>query len=231
VPAFDSAQRGGFNGLQFPVKSVSIKGRYRHAEHEYLRVPGAVIEKLERAIYNIEITAAFDTNIKGYGRLWPDGVQALRKMYESGLTGPLVIPTIGTIPAFQPEWDHYLGTLYPSDTNLQRMQNRRLLEGLAAEGDVHELPRKVDHWLYFADEEGRMACRDTLTAIGFELEEETVAEDEGSQLPFALVVSRVDSVDKQSINGVTLELVRLAGECRGDYDGWGCEATREAADS
>jgi len=133
--------------------------------------------------------------------------------------------------AFQPEWDHYLGTLYPSDTNLQRMQNRRLLEGLAAEGDVHELPRKVDHWLYFADAEGRAACRDTLTAIGFEVEEQTVAEGEGDQLPFALVVSRLDSVDKQSINGVTLELVRLAGEYRGDYDGWGCEATRESADS
>jgi regulator of RNase E activity RraB len=125
--------------------------------------------------------------------------------------------------AFQPEWDHYLGTLYPSDTNLQRMQNRRLLEGLAAEGDVHELPRKVDHWLYFADEEGRTACRDTLVEIGFAVEEETIGE--GDQLPFSLVVSRVDSIDKQSINGLTLELVRLAGEHRGDYDGWGSPVT------
>ena len=130
---------------------------------------------------------------------------------------------------FQPEWDHYLGTLYPSATNLQRMQNRRLLEGLAAEGDVHELPRKVDHWLYFADAEGRAACRDTLTAIGFTVEEEAEA-DEG-QLPFSLVVSRVDSIDKPSINGVTLELVRLAGEYRGDYDGWGCEATRDGGEA
>ena len=44
-------------------------------------------------------------------------------------------------------------------------------------------------------------------------------------LPYALVVSRVDSVDTHSINGITLELARLAGEHRGDYDGWGCEAT------
>jgi regulator of RNase E activity RraB len=128
--------------------------------------------------------------------------------------------------AFQPEWDYYLGTLYPSNTNLQRMQNRRLLASLAAEGDVHELPRKVDHWLYFADEDGRAACRDTLAAIGFAVEEETVADDEDGQLPFALVVSRVDSIDKQSINGVTLELVRLAGEHRGDYEGWGSPVTR-----
>ena len=132
--------------------------------------------------------------------------------------------------AFQPEWDHYLGTLYPSDTNLQRMQNRRLLDGLAAEGDLHELPRKVDHWLYFADEEGRAACRDTLCEIGFTVEEESLAEFE-AQLPYSLVVSRVDSVDRQSINGVTLELVRLAGEYRGDYDGWGCEATTSDIES
>jgi len=127
--------------------------------------------------------------------------------------------------AFQPEWDIYLGTLYPSDTNLQRMQNRRLLEELANDGDVHEMPRKVDHWLYFADEEGRTACKDTLTQIGFAVEAESVAEDE-AQLPFSLVMSRVDSIDKPSINGITLELVRLAGEHRGDYDGWGCEVTR-----
>ena len=127
--------------------------------------------------------------------------------------------------SFQPGWDYYLGTLYPSDTNLQRMQNRRLLEQLAGAGDVHELPRKVDHWLYFADAEGRNACRDTLMEIGFALEEEGTTGDEDGKLPFSLVMSRVDSVDKPTINGITLELVRLAGEHRGDYDGWGCEAT------
>lgn len=104
MPAFDSLQRCGFDGLQFPIKSVSIKARYRHHEHEYLRVPGAIIEKLERALYDIEIEACFDTNIRGYGTLWPNGVNALRKKFEEGLTGPLVIPTVGTLPAFQPEW-------------------------------------------------------------------------------------------------------------------------------
>ena len=71
-------------------------------------------------------------------------------------------------------------------------------------------------------------CRDTLVAIGFAIEEEGVSDGDDDQLPFSLLVSRVDSIDKQSINGITLELVRLAGEHRGDYDGWGCEATREA---
>jgi regulator of RNase E activity RraB len=130
--------------------------------------------------------------------------------------------------AFQPGWEHYLQLLYPSATNLQRMRNRRLLEELAMQGDVHELARKVEHWLYFADEAGRVSCRDTLTAIGFEVENEAVAEEEGEHLPFSLVVSRVDSVDTHSINGITLELARLAGEHRGDYDGWGCEPAKES---
>jgi hypothetical protein len=108
MPAFDSIQRASFNGIQFPCKALSIKGKYRHAEHEYLRVPGAVIEKFERAVYMIEMTAPFDTNIKGYGNLWPNGVAAMRKLFETGTTAALVIPTVGTIPAFQPEWDQNL---------------------------------------------------------------------------------------------------------------------------
>jgi len=130
--------------------------------------------------------------------------------------------------AFQPGWDHYLDLLYPSDTNLERMRNRRLLEALEADGDVHETPRKVDHFLYFADEEGRTSCRDTLAEIGFAIEEEGVAEEEDAALPYSLVVSRVDSIDMRTINGITLELARFAGEHRGDYDGWGCEVVTEA---
>jgi hypothetical protein len=105
MPVFDQLQRASFDGLDFPVKSVSIKGRYRHEEHEYLRVPGAVIEKLERGLYSIEMQACFDTNVRGYGRLWPDVLAAIRSKYETGITSALVIPTIGTIPAMQPEWD------------------------------------------------------------------------------------------------------------------------------
>ena len=85
---------------------------------------------------------------------------------------------------FQPEWEQYL-TLYPSETNLERMQNRRLLEALAKQGDAHEVPRKVDHWLHFGDEASRTACRETLLAIDFALEDEGMSEEEGEDMPFA----------------------------------------------
>ena len=57
-------------------------------------------------------------------------------------------------------------------------------------------------------------------AIDFAVEDEGMSEEEGEDLPFALVVSRVDSVDSHTINGITLELARLAGEYCARYDGW-----------
>jgi hypothetical protein len=129
---------------------------------------------------------------------------------------------------FDSEWEQYLGLLYPSDSNLQRMFNRRVLESLAENGDVHEVPRKVDHWLEFQTQEARTACRDTLIAIEFALEEEFEAEEADDPYPHSLVVSRVDSVDSHTINGITLELARLAGEHGGRYDGWECPVTAES---
>jgi hypothetical protein len=133
--------------------------------------------------------------------------------------------TYETGSTFQPEWEQYL-MLYPSETNLERMQNRRVLEALAEEGDAHEVPRKVDHWLYFGDEASRAACRETLVAIDFAVEDEGMVEENAGDLPYVLVVSRVDSVDTHTINGITLELQRLAGEYCARYDGWECEVTR-----
>jgi hypothetical protein len=127
---------------------------------------------------------------------------------------------------FQPDWDQYR-MLFPSETNLERMQNRRVLESLAEQGDDHEVPRKVEHWLHFADPDTRTACRDTLTAIEFAVEDESLLEEEGQDLPYQLVVSRVDSVDSHTINGITLELARLARESGGLYAGWECAVTRD----
>lgn len=121
---------------------------------------------------------------------------------------------------FQPDWEHYLELLYPSDSNLQRMFNRRVLESLAANGDVHDIPRRVEHWLEFPSAEARAACRGTLEAIDYVFEDEFLAEEPEEALPHTLVVSRVDAVDSHTINGITLDLARLAAEHAGRYGGW-----------
>ena len=129
---------------------------------------------------------------------------------------------------FQPEWDQYL-MLFPSDTNLERMQNRRMLENLAQQGDVHELPRKVEHWLYFADESTRSACREALITLGFAIEDESRIGGRGRRpaLPARGLAGR--QVDSHTINGITIELARLTREHEGVYDGWDCMAMRDEA--
>ncbi len=136
-----------------------------------------------------------------------------------------------TRSVYQPEWDTYLELLYPSASNLQRMSNRRTLEELAERGDVHETPRKVDHWLDFPDEAARAACRDTLLAIEFALEGEYASDEADAKLPYSLVMSRVDSIDSHTINGITLELARLAEEHGGRYQGWESPVASAAADA
>jgi len=64
------------------------------------------------------------------------------------------------------------------------------------------------------------------TGGDFVLEDEGMSEEEGEDMPFALVVSRVDSLYTHTINGITLELARLAGEHGGRYDGWECPVTQ-----
>ena len=129
---------------------------------------------------------------------------------------------------FQPDWDQYL-MLFPSASNLERMHNRRVLQELAQQGDVHALPRKVEHWMHFADESTRAACRDALTAIDFAVEVESVSDEEAEDLRYLLVVSRTDSIDSHTINGITIELARLAREHEGTYEGWDCAVTRGEA--
>lgn len=105
MPVFDQLERASFDGVAFPIKSVHIKCQARLHQHEYLRVPGAVIEKLERGPYTIEMEAVFDANIKTYGPLFPELIRVLQESFENQVTAPLVIPTLGTIPAILTEWD------------------------------------------------------------------------------------------------------------------------------
>jgi hypothetical protein len=107
MPAFDKLEKAAFGPIQFPVKSVRFRSSYAHFIHVYLRVNGGVVEKLQRGLYICEMDAVFDTNIKGYGSLYPDSLKKLRQMYDRGDTMDLVIPTIGTMPAMITEWDQF----------------------------------------------------------------------------------------------------------------------------
>ncbi len=57
-----------------------------------------------------------------------------------------------------PEWKHYLGLLYPTPRDWQRINNRHVIEQLQKHGDSLEKKRAVFHWAYFSDEVSRESC-------------------------------------------------------------------------
>ncbi len=102
---FASLPNAGFLGLEFPVESMRIKGGLRDHVHEYPHSPGGAPEKLGRKLYEIEVVSNFQTTFRAWPGLWPDRLADLRKAFEEEKTGPLVLPTIGTIQAYCFEWD------------------------------------------------------------------------------------------------------------------------------
>lgn len=116
-----------------------------------------------------------------------------------------------------PQWKHYFEVLYPSEDDLQRMSNRKVIKNLTDAGDDLSKPRAVDHWIYFKSSEGRSAFIKMIGSEGFQ----TISEQRhDGEYPFSLHIRRVDNVDQSSIDAVVLMLCAMAKKMDGDYDGW-----------
>ncbi len=103
--AFDNLQRAKFDGIEFPVRNITVVGGLRDHVHEYPHSPGGAPEKLGRKLYEISYEAPFLNTFKAYPNLWPQSLVYLRQSFESGVTADLVIPTIGTISAYCFSWE------------------------------------------------------------------------------------------------------------------------------
>lgn len=101
---FAQLQRASFLGIDFAVSRMSVKGSQRHHVHEFRHQAGGQPEKLGRKLYQFEFDAVFSSVTPLYPNAWPGDLFALRTIFEGGLTGDLVVPTIGTIQAFCTDW-------------------------------------------------------------------------------------------------------------------------------
>jgi hypothetical protein len=119
-----------------------------------------------------------------------------------------------------PEWQQYLNGLYPSERDWQRIKNLHVIEQLKRHGDPLSKSRLVSHWLYFPSVAARSAFKTDVIAKGFTVlsDQKSARSDRGEV--FGIVLERVDFVDWDSINAVTLELMTLAAMRGGEYDGW-----------
>lgn len=114
---------------------------------------------------------------------------------------------------------HYLNVLYPTQVELQRIYNRRMIMHLRNAGDVLNAPRKVSHFIFFKTEKDRKSFALTVQDNRFTIEhfnDEKAVKDR----PYSLEISRADRVDEDNIEEVSLYLWELALKYGAKYDGW-----------
>lgn len=116
-------------------------------------------------------------------------------------------------------YSNYFNVLYPTGKQLQSIKNRRVVDDLKKKGDVLTAPRKINHFIFFKTEKDRKEYAFAAQDNGF------TVENAGKEIgvkdrPFTLQLSRIDKVDYNTIDKVTLYLWELALKYSAQYDGW-----------
>jgi uncharacterized protein (TIGR01619 family) len=124
------------------------------------------------------------------------------------------------------DWNFYISTLYPSDEEMQVLQNCRVLDNLREHGDTLEQARAVDHCIYFGDAQKRYEFIQAVLPFGYKAD--CLSDEQWKPRPHRAVVTRVDRVTQPEIDEAVLQLFRLAKHYDGEYDGWGTTVVRPA---
>lgn len=155
----------------------------------------------------------YTQNAKTLAKTCEEALQAFQG-YESGYN-----------IAEDPEWEDYFDFLYPDEFSYQTMQNRKVLMQLEKNGDKMEVPREIDHFIYFKEAAQQQAFAKEAEAKGFKVRfnDDEFVEDrkaEGKEYPYMVEATREDS--PLAIDDIVWDLLELASPFEGNYDGWGC---------
>lgn len=112
-------------------------------------------------------------------------------------------------------WRYYHELLVPDAERRRWMDDRRMVQILAEQGDVLCMPRRVDHRATFATEAARDGFLVTARAAGFE------PGDAAPDAPAnAAYLHRNDAIELDHIHDVVMTLVDAALLHGGRYEGW-----------
>lgn len=120
-------------------------------------------------------------------------------------------------------WNFFLKGLYPNIYEKQMIYNREILSACQQHDDQVEVPRPIEHWLYFDTEQDMLSAIEKATALGFAvIDSEKVEAEEDEEdledLGYRLILSKENTpVD---IDGDTWDLIDIALDTHGGYDGW-----------
>ena len=211
--------------LQFYIKMQNPRPDGLSSNEEY-----PILCDIEDAIgEKAEATGAVSAGVvksEGFLELWfyTQNAEALAKTCEEALQAFEGYQS-GYNIAEDPEWEDYFGFLYPDEFSYQTMQNRKVLMQLEKNGDKMEVPREIDHFIYFKEAAQQQAFAKEVEAKGFKVRfnDDEFVEDrkaEGKEYPYMVEATREDS--PLAINDIVWDLLELASPFEGNYDGWGC---------
>ena len=121
------------------------------------------------------------------------------------------------------QWNFFLKGLYPNIYEKQTIYNREILYACQENEDQVEVPRPIEHWLYFDTEQDMLSAIEKAAALGFTVySSEKVVPEEGKEvqedLGYCLILSKENTpID---IDGDTWDLIDIALDTHGNYDGW-----------
>lgn len=179
-------------------------------------IEDAIVDKLKSSF-----------NLIYCGRITSDGDRDLYfYVDDTALCGKLIYEQMRQFPKYTFEygtksdksWKVYFDVLYPTPEQYQRITNRRVVDNLEKYGDKLIKEREVSHWLYFKSANNREKFLSNIKEEGFKIINKDL--DKSLELPFRLVIKRVDKVDLDSVNDYAIHLWKLAKEVGGEYDGW-----------
>ena len=211
--------------LQFYIKMQNPRPDGLSSNEEY-----PILCDIEDAIgEKAEATGAVSAGVvksEGFLELWfyTQNAKTLAKTCEEALQAFQGYES-GYNIAEDPEWEDYFGFLYPDEFSYQTMQNRKVLMQLEKNGDKMEVPREIDHFIYFKEAAQQQAFAKEAEAKGFKVRfnNDEFVEDrkaEGKEYPYMVEATREDS--PLAIDDIVWDLLELASPFEGNYDGWGC---------
>ena len=81
------------------------------------------------------------------------------------------------------QWNFFLKGLYPNIYEKQTIYNREILSACQENEDQVEVPRPIEHWLYFDTEQDMLSAIEKAAALGFTVySSEKVVPEEGKEV-------------------------------------------------
>ncbi len=164
------------------------------------------------------------------GRITTEGRQEF--YFYSGSEERFLISTdaaMGRFPQYEIEqgthhdldWNHYFDVLYPSGQDIEHVKNQSVIEILTDYGDTLDSVRDVRHFIYFKQSQDRSRFASRAQALDYQV----VCESEypEGEYPLGLIIMRDQGVTQDIMDTAVIELIDLAEEIGGNYDGWETE--------